>query len=75
MKVPRIEAEKMVRVVEKCGFFLVRQSGSDRIYRNDKGKRIVVPYHSGKMLHPKLISSIMHDLEISLDEFEGLLRD
>jgi len=75
MKLPRINAEKMIGVVERCGFFLTRQSGSHRIYRNKKGKRITIPYHSGKILHPKLVSSILNDLEITPDEFRALLKD
>ena len=53
-KLPRVNAADAVRVLEKVGFFLARQSGSHRIYKNAEGQRVTVPYHSGKELHPKI---------------------
>lgn len=53
-KLPRVSAAEAIRVLEKAGFILVRQSGSHKIYKNAAGKRVTVPYHSGKILHPKI---------------------
>ena len=72
-KLPRITAKDIIRILEKKGFVLARQSGSHRIYRNDKGKRVTVPYHSGKILHPKLLKSILADAEIDIEEFRNML--
>jgi predicted RNA binding protein YcfA (HicA-like mRNA interferase family) len=33
-KLPRINAADAIRVLEKAGFFLARQSGSHKIYKN-----------------------------------------
>ncbi len=33
-KLPRITAAEVIRMVEKCGFFLTRQSGKHKIYKN-----------------------------------------
>lgn len=65
---PRITAKQIIPVLEKRGFILVRQSGSHRIYRNAEGKRATVPFHAGKILHPKILKSIVRDAEISVDE-------
>lgn len=73
-KLPRITAEKMIKVVEKRGFFLVRQSGGHKIYRNERGKRITIPYHAGKILHPKVVKSILRDADISVEEFRQMLE-
>ncbi len=43
--------------------------GSHRIYRNDRGIRVTVPFHSGKTLHPKIIKSIIKDAEITESDF------
>ncbi|WP_456475264.1 type II toxin-antitoxin system HicA family toxin [Candidatus Pyrohabitans sp.] len=43
-KLPRVTAREVIRVIEKLGFHLVRQSGSHKIYKNDKGVRI--RYHT-----------------------------
>jgi len=69
MKLPRVTAGKVISVLKKKGFRLVRQSGSHMIFRNDEGTRVTVPYHSGKILHPKLLRSIMKDADISPEEF------
>ena len=34
----------------------------------DQAIRITIPYHKGKMLHPKLVKAIARDLGISLEE-------
>lgn len=72
-KLPRISAEKVIKVIEKLGFFLVRQSGSHKIYKNDTGTRITIPYHTGKTLHPKVLKQILKDVDISIEEFNKLL--
>jgi predicted RNA binding protein YcfA (HicA-like mRNA interferase family) len=43
----------MIKVLERIGFFFVRQSGSHKIYKNKEGKRVTVPYHSKKILFLK----------------------
>ena len=73
-KLPRVTAREVIKVLEKLGFRLVRQSGSHKIYKNDEGVRITVPYHSGKILHPKLLKQILKDADLSVEEFERLLK-
>ncbi len=63
----------MIKIVEKLGFHLSRQSGSHKIYKNDEGKRVTIPYHSGKILHPKVVKSILVDAGLSVDEFKKML--
>lgn len=72
-RLPRVTAAQAIRVLEKCGFRLVRQSGSHRVYKNEAGQRVTVPFHSGKILHPKLLRSILRDTELTIDEFKELL--
>jgi len=72
-KLPRVKAGKVIKVLEKLGFKLARQSGSHKIFKNSKGMRITVPYHSGKIFHPKLLKSILRDIELSIEEFKKLL--
>ena len=74
-KLPRVTADKVIRVLERIGFFLARQSGSHKIYKNREGKRVTVPYHSGKTLHPKVLKSILRDANLSVEEFLKLLEE
>jgi predicted RNA binding protein YcfA (HicA-like mRNA interferase family) len=55
------------------GFGFQRQSGSHKIYKNCHGIRITVPDHSGKIIHPKIIKTILHDTGITVDEFISYL--
>jgi len=72
-KVPRVTAEEVIKVLERVGFSLARQSGSHRIYKNQEGKRVTVPYHARKVLHPKVLKSILRDAGLTIDEFKELL--
>ncbi|MDP3015414.1 MAG: type II toxin-antitoxin system HicA family toxin [bacterium] len=72
-ELPRITAKEIIAVLERTGFILVRQSGSHKIYKNSDNKRVTVPYHSGKILHPKLLKSIIKDAEISIEELKKML--
>jgi predicted RNA binding protein YcfA (HicA-like mRNA interferase family) len=53
------EAESLLL---KTGFNLDRQKGSHRIYKKNN-IRIVIPFHSGKELHPKIVKEIKQLLE------------
>ena len=68
MKLPRLTAKEMIKIVEKKGFVFVRQSGSHRIYKNEKHVRITIPFHSGKILHPKIIKNIIRDAELAEED-------
>ncbi len=72
-RLPRLTAGQIIRVLEKIGFQLSRQSGSHKIFKNNRGKRVTVPFHAGKILHPKLLKSILYDAEISIDALSEYL--
>ena len=73
-KLPRITAADTIRALERSGFLFSRQSGSHKIYKNEKGKRTTVPFHSGKKLHPKTLKSILRDTALTVDEFKKFLK-
>jgi predicted RNA binding protein YcfA (HicA-like mRNA interferase family) len=49
------EAESLLL---KAGFVLIRTKGSHRIYQRDK-ERVVIPFHTGKILHPKIVKQVL----------------
>jgi len=67
-KLPRLTARQIITVLERAGFSLTRQSGSHMIYKNATGKRATVPFHASKILHPKVLKSIMRDADLSLED-------
>jgi predicted RNA binding protein YcfA (HicA-like mRNA interferase family) len=56
-RLPRLTARGVAAALEKAGFSLARQSGSHMIYKNTAGKRVTVPFHGSKTLHPKILKS------------------
>jgi len=51
---PKLTAKEAEQRLLRAGFTLSRQRGSHKIYRKG-GFRMVLPWHQGKMLHPKIV--------------------
>jgi len=73
-KLPRVTATEVIKALERAGFFLARQSGSHKIYKNKGGKRVTVPYHAGKTIHPKVLQNILRDADLTVEKFKELLK-
>ena len=72
-RLPRVHAKQIIAMLEKHGFVLSRQSGSHMIYIKD-GKRVTVPFHGTTILHPKVLKSILRDIDMSIEELLLFLR-
>ena len=72
-KIPALTAKKVIDILEKSGFYLIRTSGSHFVYRNSiSKKRVIVPYHKGDI--PKgTLMSILSQAGISRDKINDLL--
>lgn len=70
---PRISAKQIIGIIERQGFKLARQSGSHKIYKNEAGRRVTVPFHAAKILHPKTLKSILKEADIDPKELRNLL--
>ena len=66
-KIP--DGKKMIKVLEKSGFYIDRQNGSHVILKNADGSIIVVPIHAGKQLKLGLYKNILKDAKITEEEF------
>jgi len=55
--------KQLVALAEKVGFALSRQKGSHLIFYHKKGVRLTIPNHGNKVLHPKIIKSVLKDIE------------
>ncbi len=61
-KPPRLTAAEAEKLLKEAGFGLLRTKGSHRIYT--KGSiRVVVPFHVGKILHPKIVKQVLDAIE------------
>ncbi|MBC8389979.1 MAG: type II toxin-antitoxin system HicA family toxin [Actinobacteria bacterium] len=59
---PRLNFKEAEKLLLKSGFKFVRTKGSHRIYIKDK-KRVVLPFHRSKILHPKIINQLLRILK------------
>jgi predicted RNA binding protein YcfA (HicA-like mRNA interferase family) len=72
-KLPRLTAAEIIKVLEKSDFALSRQSGSHKIYKDKAGNRATVPFHSSKILHPKVLKSILNEADLSVENLKKIL--
>jgi len=61
-KLPRLTPREAERILLRAGFELVRSKGGHRIYMKGE-KRIVLPFHSGRILHPKIVRQVLKSIE------------
>lgn len=61
-KQPRLTAQEASQLLEEAGFVLVRTRGSHHIYMKTT-VRVVIPFHTGKTLHPKIVKQILQAIE------------
>ncbi|MDP2807367.1 MAG: type II toxin-antitoxin system HicA family toxin, partial [bacterium] len=57
-KAARLTATEAEKALLKSGFELLRSKGSHRIYFKN-GKRLVIPFHGSRILHPKIVKQIL----------------
>ena len=74
-KLPRLAAKEAEKLLLNAGFIQIRSQGSHRIYRRES-LRVVISFHSGKVLHPKTVQQVMQAINQAeaadtYDEDEG----
>jgi predicted RNA binding protein YcfA (HicA-like mRNA interferase family) len=62
-KLPRLTAKEAEKLLLDAGFSLIRSKGSHHIYRKNE-IRVVVPFHSGKVLHPKILKQVFDAINV-----------
>ena len=71
-KLPRLQANEVIRTLEQHGFGLISQRGSHQKWRNDDtGRQVVVPYHKGKQLPLGTLRSIIEGSGIPEEKFRS----
>ena len=61
---PRLTADEAEQILLQAGFEMIRSKGSHRIYRKGKS-RVVIPFHSGETLHPKIVKLMYVSIEVA----------
>jgi predicted RNA binding protein YcfA (HicA-like mRNA interferase family) len=66
-KQPRLTATEAEKLLLEAGFIQVRSKGSHRIYLRED-VRVVIPFHSGKVMHPKIVKQVLQAIGTTDDE-------
>ena len=72
-KLPRLTGKEVVAALRKAEFDVVRIKGSHHFMRHQDGRTTVVPVHSGEKIGPGLMSKVLHDCEMTPEDFRSLL--
>jgi len=72
-RLPALKARDIIRVIEKLGFYAVRQKGSHIFFKHPDGRTTLVPSHGGEDISRGLLREILNEIKITPDEFLKLL--
>ncbi len=72
-KLVPISAKKLIKILGKLGFTMIRQNGSHCFFRNDNnGLTTVVPIHSNEDVSVGLLKKILNDIDLKSENFDKL---
>jgi predicted RNA binding protein YcfA (HicA-like mRNA interferase family) len=71
-KLPRITGKKVIAVLKKNGFEVIRIKGSHHFLKHPDGRSTVVAVHTGETIGSGLMSKILHDCDLTIEEFTRL---
>ncbi len=71
-RLPRIRGREVIASLRRAGFVVSRIRGSHHFLQHPDGRRTVVPVHAGEVIGPGLLSKILKDVEMEVEEFEKL---
>ena len=73
-RLPRITAFELLKALRRDGWQAIRQRGSHIALKHAiKKGRITVPNHSGIIIKPKTLETILKQAELTIDELRELL--
>lgn len=72
MRLPRVTAKEAERVLSKLGFSYSHAKGSHKSYMKE-GKRVVVPFHTGRIIPPGTLKNILRQAGVTVEEFKKYL--
>ena len=73
-RMPRIAGTEVRRVLRSFGWVVVAQRGSHvQLKHPARPGRVTIPIHAGETIGPRLLSSILRQAGLSLDQFRTAL--
>ena len=72
-KLPTLTGNELITALGKAGFKAIRIKGSHHFLRHPDSRATVVPVHRAEAIGPGLMTKILHDCEMTRDQFQSLL--
>jgi len=72
-RLPRITGKVLVASLQRLGFIVIRVNGSHHHLHKLGSNLVTVPVHSGEILSPMIIKSVMKQAGLDVDELLELL--
>ena len=69
-----INAPTLEKLLFELSFIKIRQKGSHVFYRHADGRTTTIPFHGNKDLPRPLLRDILREINISIDEYNELIR-
>jgi predicted RNA binding protein YcfA (HicA-like mRNA interferase family) len=71
---PRVTGNELVRALRKLGWVVVAQRGSHvQLKHPERRGRVTVPIHAGETIGPRLLSSVLRQANVDVDELRAVL--
>jgi len=70
---PSLTGKKIITILKKQGFKVIRIKGSHHFLRHPNGNCIVIPVHSGEIIGKGLLNKILKECEITKQDFQKLI--
>ena len=74
-RLPSLNARRVIRALERAGFFVERSSGSHHflVHRTDPRRRVTVAYHGARDIPRATLRNILRQAQLTVEEFLALL--
>lgn len=69
-RLPLVNYATLERILLRLGFSVIRQKGSHVFFRHPDGRTTTVPNHPGRDIARPLLRQILHEIDISPEQFE-----
>ncbi len=69
----RLTGKEIIAALRGAGFEVLRIKGSHHFLQHPAGRATVVPVHAGEIIGPGLMAKILHDCDLSREEFRKLI--
>jgi predicted RNA binding protein YcfA (HicA-like mRNA interferase family) len=66
---PVLKPTEVAKILQRIGFYEVRQRGSHKQFKHSDGRHTTVPFHGKRDISPLLLRQIAKDIGLTIEEF------